>query len=182
MRPFIILLAVMLLANSIYAQQNEAIGALTGTSYTRLGTDDIQYNIVRSDKEGHVVWIKELTNNTNTFDVTLNLYMVFGYTNLSNNKITSNPGDYDYWLVVRSKNIESLVYPNPTRSSVFVFASDLSNNVRITLFDTNGREIMRERLVDFTTSIKLPPLSQGMYLYKIENDNLTIKTGQLCVN
>lgn len=182
MKSLITLIVAMLLLSNIYAQQSESIGSLAGTSYTRIGADDVEYNIVRSDESGRIVWIKEIMSNTNAFDVTLSLYMVFGYTNISNNKITSNPGDYDYWLVIKTKNIESLVYPNPARSNVFVFASDLSNNVRIILFDTNGREILRERLVDFTTSVKLPPLSQGMYLYKIENDNLTIKTGQLCVN
>jgi hypothetical protein len=108
--------------------------------------------------------------------------MVYGYTTINNNKITSNPGDYDYWLVVKTKNIESFIYPNPTRNNVFVFSSDLSNNVRIILFDINGKEVLRERLIDYTTNIRLPFLSQGTYLYQIQNDNLTIKTGKLCVN
>ena len=180
---FITLCCIISFTFNSFAQQNETIGLMSGTSYTRVEDDQAEYNIVRSDVNGNVVWVNDLiTTSPGVFDITLDLYMVYGYTTINNNKITSNPGDYDYWLVVKTKNIESFIYPNPTRNNVFLFSSDLSNNVRIILFDINGKEILRERLIDYTTNIRLPFLSQGTYLYQIQNDNLTIKTGKLCVN
>jgi len=180
-RAIAILLCIFCFTLNSFAQ--ETIGTMSGTSYARIGDDATEYTIVRSDKDGKVVWIKDLiTTSSSSFDTTLDLYMVYGYTTLTDNRITSNPGDYDYWLVVKTKNIESFIYPNPARSNVFVFSSDISNNVQISLFDVNGKEILRERLVDYTTSIRLPSLSQGTYFYKIENDNLIIKSGKLCVN
>lgn len=180
---FSIILSFIIFTNNVNAQQHETVGIINGNSFARNSEDENEYTIVRSDKDGRVVWIKQLpSERTSVFDASLDLYMVFGYTTLSGNKITSNPGDYDYWLVIKSKNIESLIYPNPTRTNIFVFTNNISNNVRITLFDATNKEIMTERLLDFTTSIKLPPLSQGIYFYRIENDNLIIKTGSLCIN
>lgn len=182
-RIFITLLISFIFIFKTFSQQKETIGTMVGSSYSRVSdSEQTEYNIIRSDKDGKVIWVKELiTTDAPNFDLTLDLYMVYGYTTINNNSITNNPGDYDYWLVVKTKNIESFIYPNPTRGNVFVFSSDLSNNVRIMLFDMNGREVLRERLIDYTTSIKLPFLSQGTYFYKIENDNLTIKSGKLCV-
>lgn len=178
-----ILLLTLCLTLNCFGQK-ETIGILNNTSYSRTEDDPtIEYNIIRSDIDGKVIWIKDLiTTISPTFDATLDLYNIYGYTTIDNNKITSNPGDYDYWLVIKTKNIESFIYPNPTQSNIFVFSSDLSNNTQIVLFDVNGKEVLREKLIDYTTHIKLPSLSQGTYLYKIKNNNLTIKTGKLCVN
>lgn len=176
-------LILVLLGFTSYSQNIESIGDINGSAYLRLSDDSLQYNIVRSDRNGNIVWAKDIvSSSTSVFDTTLDLYMVYGYTTINGNKILSNPGDYDYWLVVKTKTIESVIYPNPTRNNVFVFVSDVANNLRITLYDSANRIILQQRLIDYTTNIKLPKLATGLYLYRIENDLTTIRTGKLCVN
>jgi hypothetical protein len=69
------------------------------------------------------------------------------------------------------------VYPNPTISNITLKVEDLGlNDLRIELFDTNGRQIQSKKVQSTNTFIDLENLPSSTYILKVESENKTIKT------
>lgn len=75
------------------------------------------------------------------------------------------------------------VYPNPTVSNITLKVEDLSSdNLKIELFDINGRHIQSKKIQNKETSIDLENLPSSTYILKVESENKTIKTFKIIKN
>ncbi|MFM9988741.1 T9SS type A sorting domain-containing protein [Flavobacterium sp.] len=75
------------------------------------------------------------------------------------------------------------VYPNPTISNITLKVEDLSlNDLKIELFDTNGRQIQSRKVQSTNTFIDLENLPSSTYILKVESENKTIKTFKIIKN
>jgi hypothetical protein len=75
------------------------------------------------------------------------------------------------------------VYPNPTISNITLKVEDLSlNDLKIELFDTNGRQIQSRIVQSTNTFIDLENLPSSTYILKVESENKTIKTFKIIKN
>ena len=90
---------------------------------------------------------------------------------LSNSKTAS--------ITVFEKDNSVQIFPNPTsKSQQIKVKSDKNSNLRITLFDLMGKEVMTvydDKTIDSITEINidLSNLNSGFYVYKINLDNQT---------
>nr|WP_294936321.1 T9SS-dependent M36 family metallopeptidase [uncultured Flavobacterium sp.] len=66
------------------------------------------------------------------------------------------------------------VYPNPTKGILNVAINDYFGKISIQVFDLNGRKVHDQEVNDFNTesSINLNNLQTGMYLIKVNGDNV----------
>jgi hypothetical protein len=75
------------------------------------------------------------------------------------------------------------VYPNPTISNITLKVEDLSlNDLKIELFDTNGRQIQSRKVQSTNIFIDLENLPSSTYILKVESENKTIKTFKIIKN
>jgi len=171
-----VIVAMLLSFNSL--AQVELLGTTDG-QVSRL-TGGIQYDIVQTDESGRVLVTLE-PKQTNTFVYSDSLYSIISITKVHNGHITSNAGDYDYWLVERTDNIEPIIYPNPTTGQLFVSLNMLSENLYVTIYDIQLRQMLSQRLTDFVNTVNLYDLSESMYILDIRNNNKTFKTTKICL-
>jgi hypothetical protein len=80
----------------------------------------------------------------------------------------------------------SAVVPNPTLGPVAIrFSADRPGNVRITLHDMRGSEVLsasRETAVGFQTeNLDLSSLPNGVYYYRVVNEGGSIGSGAITV-
>jgi hypothetical protein len=176
MKQYIIIFLILI--GTTANAQIETIGTHEGIRYDILFNVNEDYDIVKTDREGNVIdQISEFNNNN--VDTTKESYIVFGYTNIINNKITSQPSDYDYWLVLKDI-FEYELYPNPTKDIIFLFTTE--TNVIFELYDLRGQRIFKETINNHFTNLNLGFLSQNIYTYRIINQNNQIKKiGKICV-
>jgi len=66
------------------------------------------------------------------------------------------------------------VYPNPTKGTVNVMIPNNTEKSIITLFDLQGREILKKETNQINTSFSIDSLQDGIYLVNIENNNGTV--------
>ncbi len=78
-----------------------------------------------------------------------------------------------------SKTASLMVYPNPATSDVTVFVSDLSNSTKVEVMDALGRVIISAELKATSTTISVSELANGMYSYRIVNENGLVGFGKL---
>lgn len=64
-----------------------------------------------------------------------------------------------------------IAYPNPSKDKVFLKLSFAIKECVLTLFDLNGRELIREQINNNDTQIDISSLSKGIYYIKLINDN-----------
>ncbi|MEW5674739.1 T9SS-dependent M36 family metallopeptidase [Flavobacterium enshiense] len=66
------------------------------------------------------------------------------------------------------------VYPNPTKGQLNVAINNYSGKLSVQVFDLNGRKVYNQEINDFAVerSINLGGLQTGMYLIKIDGENL----------
>ncbi|UUC46599.1 T9SS-dependent M36 family metallopeptidase [Flavobacterium cerinum] len=66
------------------------------------------------------------------------------------------------------------VYPNPSNGQFNVFIGNYSGKVSLQVYDINGRNVYNQKVEDFNIerTINLKGLQSGMYILKIEGDNL----------
>ena len=169
---------LMLFAVVAFAQSPETIS--TNEFSIR---DDInnQYNLIRTDQSGNIVWSSTINKDNNPFDMSQGTYIVCGFTEVKNGCIIDNPGDYDYWIVRISETIDVLIYPNPASSEVNITLNSYTNEMDFLLLDVNLKLIESRKLTNFVTQFTLPPLANGVYIYNIISNNKLIKIGKLCV-
>lgn len=72
------------------------------------------------------------------------------------------------------------VYPNPSNGILNVaIASELSGNTSIEIYDAIGKLVINENLSSKLTTINTSKLTEGVYMYKVINNNRTIKIGKV---
>lgn len=66
------------------------------------------------------------------------------------------------------------VYPNPSNGTFNVFIGNYTGKVSLQVFDINGRNVYSQKVEDFNVekTINLKGLQSGMYILKVEGDNL----------
>lgn len=178
MKHYILCFLILLYSNLLLAQK-ESIGNRDGSAYNLSTADsDEEYDLVRTDKDGNIVY-KISSFEKNNLDTTKESYIIFGYTNSINNRITSKPSDYDYWLIKKELFIYE-IYPNPTEGITYVYLTD--KNCKIEVFSLNGYLIFEQRLENNFNTIDLSYISQNIYIYKIvDTENKIQKIGKICV-
>ena len=72
------------------------------------------------------------------------------------------------------------LYPNPTNGILnIVISSELAGNTSIEVYDALGKLVVKETLTNETTTINTTKLTDGMYVYKVINNNKAIKIGKI---
>ena len=180
MKPLILFIS-LLLSIQCYSQSNEIVGSNV-FGYRLSDAVEGTYNVIRTDENGKVVWVKPvITDNTTPFDLSENEYIIYGFTQVKNGKITNNPSDYDYWLVRSDMEYDIAVYPNPTSSTFYVSLSNYKDGIGINLYDITHKLVFNNQINQYINFFQLPHLSDGTYIYEILMEDEILKTGKLCV-
>jgi len=175
------LLILLLLGNQCYSQSNEVVGSNI-FGYRISDAVEGTYNVIRTDEDGKVVWVKPMiTDNTIPFDLTENQYIIYGFTQVKNGKITNRASDYDYWLVRSDLDYEVAVYPNPVMTTFYVSLSNYNEGIFINIYDITHKLVFNNQITQYTNHFNLPHLSNGTYIYEIVASDKLIKTGKLCI-
>ena len=181
MRKIITVISFLLLSNIGYSQSNEVIGSNI-FGYRIGGVVEGTYNVIRTDEEGKVVWVKPMiTDNTIPFDISDNQYIIYGFTQIKNGRIIGQPSDYDYWLVRSDLDYDVAVYPNPTTNTLYVSLSNYNEGISVNLYDITHKLVYNNQITQYINYFNLPHLSNGTYIYEIIAKDKLIKTGKLCV-
>jgi hypothetical protein len=174
MKKLLLLLILPVLTFKIQAQSNESVGIFTPKYYK-----ETNYDIVHTDRTGTVVW--RIPSYSDEFELNDNTYGICGYTKIENNKITSNPDDYDYWLVDKEIILNTDVFPNPAINNVTIAIDKLVDDLQVSLYSISGVLIFNSEITEYYTTLNLPKLPNGMYLIKIHIYNEPFKIYKLCV-
>ena len=79
MKPLILFIS-LLLSTQCYSQSNEIVGSNV-FGYRLSDAVEGTYNVIRTDENGKVVWVKPvITDNTTPFDLSENEYIIYGFT------------------------------------------------------------------------------------------------------
>jgi hypothetical protein len=177
----LLLLILLLLGNQCYPQSTEMVGSEI-FGYRLSDAVNGNYNVVRTDEDGKVVWVKPvITDNNIPFDLSENQYIIYGFTEVKNGKIINDPSEYDYWLVITDTTYDISVYPNPTSTTFYVALSNYNDGISINLYDIAHRLVFNNQITQYINFFNLPYLSNGTYIYEIITTNKILKTGKLCV-
>jgi hypothetical protein len=174
-------ISVLVLKTSISFSQ-EPLGLNDGLNYFTNFNQTKEYDIVRTDQDGNIIWKLSINDNQQPFDSSQSFYIVFGYTFEKNSKITSDPSEYDYWLVPKRKIKEFSIYPNPNLGVFNILNLSSEDNVDIEIYDSLNRLVLKNKLVGFNTTIDLIKFSKGVYYIKIFNNEETLKFEKICIN
>jgi hypothetical protein len=72
------------------------------------------------------------------------------------------------------------VYPNPTNGILNIsISSELAGNTSIEVYDAIGKLVIKETLSTETTTINTTKLTDGIYVFKVINNNQAIKIGKI---
>jgi hypothetical protein len=169
---------MMIISTISFAQSPETVS----TNEFSLRDDiDNQYNLIRTDQNGDIVWSSPINKDNNPFDYSQGTYIVCGFTEVANGRIIDNPCDYDYWLVRIIETIQVSVYPNPAASELNIALNSYVSELDFRLLDVNLKLIESRKLTNYITTIPLPQLANGIYMYEVTSNNKLIKTGKICV-
>jgi len=174
MKKLILILISFIFISNVQAQ--EVIGS---ENYQLPEYITANYNLVRTDTKGNVVWqIPYSKDFFNVFDTTQSSYLIYGYTYIRDKVILNNPNDYDYWLVPNDNVTTAIIYPTLTTGIVYLYLSDVKELSYVDLYTLQMQRVFNSTLTTNLTTINLTMFPQGMYIYKIFN-KLTLKTGKI---
>lgn len=72
------------------------------------------------------------------------------------------------------------VYPNPTNGVLNIaISSELAGNTSVEVYDAVGKLVIKETLSTETSTINTSKLTDGIYVFKIMNNNQAIKIGKI---
>ena len=72
------------------------------------------------------------------------------------------------------------IYPNPTNGILNIsISTELAGNTSIEVYDALGKLVIKDLLSSETTTLNTLKLIDGMYVYKIINNNKAIKIGKI---
>lgn len=181
MRKMLFILGILVQWTSISFSQ-EYISSNDGFNFVFNDQNLYNYNLVRTDQEGYVVWTFNLIDQNTPFDTNEYNYIIVGSSNVQNGKITYNPSDYDYWLIPREEKIKFSTYPNPTRGIINICASFVDNKTRFEITDAVNRLIYSDRINNIITNLDLSEESKGIYFIRIFDNEKTLKFEKICLN
>ena len=151
--------------NDISINNNGANDVISFSSMAVNGTQTAQYSISR---------LNEITEDQT---VILNFTLTCG------NSTTSCPIMLTYLNAEYNGNSidkhyldqHILLYPNPT-DNVFTVSSTLDIIRELTIYDNNGREVMRQHIDDYSGQVNVANLSPGLYFVRMmTSDNVVTK-------
>lgn len=155
---------------------------VVSTSALRLyNTELIDLIVVRTDEYGEVVWMNTPELSSTSIDYSDQFYIVFGYSTVLNGRITSNPSDYDYWLVQTDIPFEITVYPNPTNYRLTLVISPLQSGLNMQFVDGLNRTVFSQEITRYNTLISIPSIASGIYYIKVYNQSKLLKTQKICI-
>ena len=170
------LLALLAFTRPGIAQEIVSTSALR--LYDRSLTD---YVVVRTDEYGAVVWMDSPEVSNTAIDYSDQFYIVFGYSTISNGRVTSNPSDYDYWLVRGELPFEVNVYPNPTSYNLTLSIQPIQPGLYIRFADGLNRTVFSQDITRYNTRISIPSISSGIYYINVYNQSKLLKTKKICI-
>lgn len=173
---------LMLVINSSICFSQEIIGTNNGLEYNINHNNLEDYNIVRTDQNGVVVSTLTPSSLSQPFDLDQENYMVFGLTNIENGKITSNPSDYDYWLIQKEQEIKFSIFPNPSLGIINLSTSFIDSRTQFKIYDELNRVVYENEINEINTIINLNNYSKGIYFVKIFNNEKILKIEKICLN
>lgn len=172
----LLLLIFLLISGKVYSQ-NEIYGYYENDQYKMSQRNCNNFLFVRTDHLGNVVWLKTLhdlnSNDETTMNQMVDKFIVAGRTKISENKITSNPYDYEYWFVRKQDTISNYnVFPNPTKEGTILFTDlNLTENVlTMNIVDVSYRVLSTERIVQNQHQIDLSGFRSGIYFIQLITD------------
>jgi hypothetical protein len=72
------------------------------------------------------------------------------------------------------------VYPNPNNGILNIaLTEDLTQNTTLEIYDAPGKLVVKQVLTNQLNTINLTDLNNGMYIFKLLNNNNTVKIGKL---
>ncbi|MBN8694068.1 MAG: T9SS type A sorting domain-containing protein [Bacteroidetes bacterium] len=71
------------------------------------------------------------------------------------------------------------LFPNPTQGDVTIIVSNVTEGMKLEVYDAVGKRIMIKSLNENRTTLSLSELESGIYVYKIYNVNGAVKVGKL---
>ncbi len=77
---------------------------------------------------------------------------------------------------------EVKVYPNPAKDQFFVELPFDANAIRFEMYDMLGNKIMGRNINNSSFSVDVKDFTQGMYLYRIEDNTGHFKTGKILLD
>ncbi len=87
--------------------------------------------------------------------------------------------------MVEESNIDKniiKVFPNPTNGDLKISSSIELNNAVLQIYSVLGKQLKVIRLSKRYTSINISELNQGIYVYRIIENNAIIDTGKIIIN
>ena len=103
--------------------------------------------------------------------------------------VTENGCSADAYVTVTVSNCNGVkelasngisIYPNPTNSILNItISSELSGSTSIEVYDAVGKLVIKESLSTETTTINTSKLTDGIYVFKVINNNQAIKIGKI---
>jgi len=178
----IIFIKIFLLISLItYGQQKENILLMEDNTIDSKMIPNNPNVLVRTDINGNIIWFKELGQSNNFLDDTKDSYIIYGYTKLKDNKIISNPNDYDYWFIDNQSITNVEVFPNPSNRFVTIlFNSEINGDNIFYLYDYSGKLII-EKIINNNITLDFVNIPKGVYMYKINNNNENKKIGKIII-
>lgn len=177
----IILILLLFITTNLQAQFKESLGLVSVINSRLSNINTNGYDIVRTNKSGIVVWQTLSPSSSDIINLDEEAYNLLGYTTIKNNKITSNPSDYDYWLIQKEIILNASLYPNPTANEITIFIDKIIDNLQLSIFDDKSSIIYNMKIYDLYTNIDLNSLPNGMYFIKLHTNKELFKTYKLCV-
>ncbi|MBA4241212.1 MAG: hypothetical protein C0448_10825 [Sphingobacteriaceae bacterium] len=75
---------------------------------------------------------------------------------------------------------EISIFPNPTNGNVTIsIPASIEGNVTVEVYDAIGKLTIKENITNNMSNVNLSKLEDGMYMFKIINNNKTIKIGKI---
>jgi hypothetical protein len=179
MKYIILIILFLTFSTKVKSQYNESIGIVSTSYYKSTNIED--YDIIHTDDLGIVVWRVPSYFSDEIFDLNNESYNILGYTEVKNNKILSNPSDYDYWLVKKDEPVISVISPNPAINNVNIFINQLVENLQISVYTTSNLLVYNTQIIDYHTNLNLSKLSNGMYFVRLHTDEKLYKIYKLCI-
>lgn len=181
MKKILFILGMLVHWTSISYSQ-EIVCSSNGFDYNLNYKNLENYNIVRTDLNGNVFWTYSFSNTIQHFDSSQENYIVLGITNIKNGKITSDPSDYDYWLVQKEEKINFSIFPNPSIGFINIYTSFVDDKSEFEIIDGMNRVVYRSKINEIITNLDLTRYSKGMYFVKIFNNEKILKFEKICLN
>lgn len=182
MKYFITFLILMLVLKNSISYSQETLGLNYGFDYYFNSKNTNDFNIVRTDQNGNVLWRISLNSDNSYFDSTQSHYIALGHSYEKNGKIISNPNDYDYWLVPKSIDIDFVIYPNPNLGIFNIYVNNNFDQINYQIFDSSNRIITSSILNNINTPVNLVEMSKGIYYVKFFDNKEILKIKKLCIN